>query len=83
MNQTQFVEMLNATMNSEATGVAIIASDAGDNAADTVGFANRQSANGSYSEAFIKAWIDSAHYLLDCSEYRCDEAKTFFAQFGI
>ena len=83
MNQAQFVEMMVAAMDSEIIGVAIIASEAGDNAADTVGFANRADATGNYSQAFIKAWIDSAQIMLDCSEYRSAEAKAFFASFGM
>ena len=80
---TEFNEMINAAMNSDVREVNIIASNAGDNAADTVGYDNRFQANGNFTRAFAAAWIATVCEQLSGGEYHTEAALAFFAAYDI
>lgn len=74
--------VFNLTDDCSIESVQIIAATAGDNAAATVGHANRHDANGQKTDDFLSHWLGSVQDLLSGCE-ATEEARAWFAAHGI
>lgn len=74
-------EVFNLARDTDA--VISITSSAADNAADTVGFANRFDASNQFTDAFIDIWFDSIIGLLCASDCHTIEEAAWFKSIGV
>ena len=70
-------KMFDLTRDSEIEAVEIAHSNACDNAAQAVGFANRFDADGKFSDAFVAEWEASIQSFL-CDQRPSNAAVAFF-----
>lgn len=74
-------EIFNLARDTDA--VINIVSSASDNAAHTVGFANRFDAHGQFTDAFVDIWFESLIGLLSVSDGHTAEEAEWFKSIGV
>lgn len=74
-------EVFNLARDEDA--VINITSSASDNAADTVGFANRFDADGQFTDAFVNIWFESLIGLLSGRDSHSAEEAAWFKSIGV
>lgn len=74
-------EVFNLARDTDA--VIDITSSASENAAHTVGFANRFDARGQFTDAFVDVWFDSLIGLLSARDGHTPEEAEWFKSIGV
>lgn len=82
MNTESIRALHELTNDCPLESVQVIHGSAGDNAADTIGHANRHDANGQKTDDYLEHWIGSVQDLLSSCE-ATEEARAWFAAHGI